>query len=443
MKVIKILFPLLIITILARAQDKAGLYDSLFTAMHNQKQFNGNVLIAEKGKVVYTGNFGMADRQHEIKLNDSTLFNTGSMSKLFTAIAILQLNEKNKLDLQDKVVKHLPSFPYSNIRIHHLLIHASGLPDSLLQMANWDFSKIATNEDILPVLYNEKPPLMFEPGEKSTYSNNGYMVLAEIVEAASGKKFEKYLQKNIFEPANMVHTGIYNSKKIKKVENVAKGYLFYPFTGKYERAIEVPEFSYIKAISGLTGDGNVYSTVDDLYNFHTTLNSGKLISKHSLKMSYTRYILARNTLGNVEFGNSYGYGWVISKPPHLLLQRGGELPGYVSNMIWDVKNDRIIIYLINDYLSYLSYHRQIFFAYMGIAYENKLNIPKLKAGIELSKIAITSTLDEMEAKINEIKANAGRYELHTNGLKFLVHKLQQLGKNKKAALMMRSFKPNH
>ncbi len=442
MKSLKFTFLFLLLGVISYAQEKTILLDSLFKTMHLHSQFNGNVLIAENGEIVYKNCLGYADREEQIELNDSTLFNTGSVSKVFTAIAIQQLEEKNKLIISDQVVKYLPEFPYPDITIHHLLIHAGGLPGDykLLKKDNWDDTKIATNEDVLSSLYTQKPELQFTPGETSDYNNLGYLILAEIVESVSGLDFNEYLHKNIFGPANMMRTEIYDREEIKKIGNVAKGYLFYPFTGKYEEDIEVSEFSSNYVTSGFQGDGNVYSSILDLYNFYLALAEGKLITQQSLEKAHEKHILGHINERN-EFGISFGYGWSIADAPIKVVQRGGELPGYISNTIWNVTDNRLIIYLMNDYLSYLSYHIQIYPAYLKIFYQNKLDVPKLSASIELSKIAVTSTSQEMESKINEIKENPDLYIIDVNGLRFLVHKLTELHQNEKAELLMKSFKP--
>ncbi|MFA5753461.1 MAG: serine hydrolase domain-containing protein, partial [Bacteroidales bacterium] len=191
-------------------REKALLLDSLFTSMHARGQFNGNVLIAENGKIIYQNCLGYADREKQIPLNENTLFNTGSVSKIFTAIAIQKLEEKKLLKLEDPVEKHLPGFPYPDITIHHLLIHAGGLPEDsqLLQNSGWDLSKIAKNKDVMDALYAQKPALRFIPGQSSAYNNLGYIVLAQIVEQASGLDFKEYLHKYIFGPAKMERTSV-------------------------------------------------------------------------------------------------------------------------------------------------------------------------------------------------------------------------------------------
>lgn len=438
MKRIKFTFIFITLSVLVSAQDKTAMLDSLYATIHQRGQFNGNVLVARHGNIVYENSFGLANRETGKKLNDSTLFNTGSVSKAFTAIAIQQLAEEGQLHYSDPVQKHLDDFPYPAVTIHHLLVHASGLPMEYELPPGWDHSKMATNEEVLSVLYKEKPELEFTTGEKAKYSNLGYMVLAEIVEAISNMTFDAYLEKNIFNPARMEKTSRYNAEEIKKVENVANGYLFYPFTGQYEQAITIPEFSSNYAISGLKGDGNIYSTVSDLYRFYEALKNGKLISRESLNTTFEKHSKSGDA-----HGNSFGYGWTIANAPEPveLVQRGGELPGYVSNIIWDVGRDELLIYLINDYLAYVSYHKMIYPAYAGVIYSNKLQIPKLMASVELTKIAPTASLEEIEQKIDEIKHQPELYEIDVPGLKFLVKKLKELNQAEKAQLMMQSFGP--
>ncbi|MDF1549035.1 MAG: serine hydrolase [Bacteroidales bacterium] len=443
MKTTKLFTLFILISTICFSQGKRKLLDSLFCALNQCGQFYGNILIAEQNKIVFSESYGYADRERKVLLNEQTLFNVGSVSKAFTAIAILQLAEKEKLKLSDKVLKYLPDFPYPEITIHHLLIHAGGLPNDydLIKNGNWDNSKIATNRDVLSTLNEQKPELQFTPGEKSEYSNLGYMLLAEIVKTSSKTDFKEYLQNNIFRPANMTKTNIYNSEEIKQVENVAKGYVLYPFTGKYEEAIKIPEFISNSTMSGFQGDGNVYSSTIDLFNFYKALSNNTLIAEESLKVAFQKHIPAKME-GTPDFGNSYGYGWTIINAPVQVVQRGGELPGYVSNTIWNISDERLIIYLSNDYLSYPSYQNQIPMAIGKIFYQNMVQIPKMMASVELTKMVITSSKETLTVKIDEIKNNPDLYQIDLQGLKFLVMKLEQIGNKEKAELIKSSFKPD-
>ena len=442
MKTAKLFTLLILISTICFSQENNKLLDSLFSTINQRGQFYGNVLIAEHDKIVFSESYGYADRERKILLNEQTLFNVGSVSKAFTAIAILQLAEKEIIKLSDKVSKYLPEFPYAEITIHQLLIHTGGLPSDydLLKNSNWDNSKIASNKDVISVLNERKPELQFTPGERSEYSNLGYMLLAEIVKTSSKTDFKEYLQNNIFRPANMTRTNIYNSEEIKQIENVAKGYVLYPFTGKYEEASKIPEFISNYTMSGFQGDGNVYSSTIDLSNFYKALSNNILIKEESLKVAFQKHIPAKME-ATPDFGNSYGYGWTIINAPVQVVQRGGELPGYVSNTVWNLSDERLIIYLSNDYLSYTSYQNQIPLAIGSIFFQNMVQIPKLIASVELTKMVITSSKETLTKKINEIKNNPDLYQIDLQGLKFLVMKLEQLENKEKADLIVNSFKP--
>ncbi len=426
-------------SIICFGQEKTILLDSLFGTMHDRGQFSGSVLVAEQNQTIYSKSFGFADRENESPLNERTLFNVGSVSKAFTAIAILQLAENDQLNVVDHVINHLPDFAYPNITIHHLLIHAGGFELDHVSLDSLPENKIASNQEFFEILYSLKPPLLFVPGERSEYSNLGYMVLAEIVEKVSGTGFKEYLKKNVFDPANMPRTAIYNAEEIKQIDNVAKGYVLYPFTGKYEEAINIPELAaYVS--SGFHGDGNVYSSTLDLINFYKALAKNTLISEEFLKTAFVKHIPAKME-GTPDYGHYYGYGWLVFNTPKQIVYRGGGLQGYASNTFWNITDERVIIYLINDHLSYTSYNDQIPTALAEILNQNQLQIPKMMASVELTKIAPTSTVQELKVKINDIKQNRELYDLDVNGLRFLVHKLQQLGQDEKAKVLMESFKP--
>jgi hypothetical protein len=237
----------------------------------------------------------------------------------------------------------------------------------------------------------------------------------------------------------MARTNIYTADEIKQIENVAKGYALYPFTGKYEEAVKIPEFVENYVVSGFQGDGNVYSTTIDLFNFYKALSRNTLISEASLKIVFQKHIPAKME-GTQDFGNSYGYGWTIINAPMQVVQRGGELQGYFSNTVWNITEGRLIIYLSNDYLSYTSYQNQIPMAIAGIFYQNNLQLPLMIASVELTKIVIGSSIESLTDKIIEIKNKPDLYQIDLQGLKFLVMKLEQIGNKEKADLIKNSFK---
>ena len=208
-------------------QNKVQKIDSLMNALFSTHDFNGNVLVAEKGKILYSHSFGFANEKTKEKLTVNSIFETGSVSKQFTAMAIMILKEKGKLNLDDEVKKYIPELSnYNGITIRHLLNHTGGFPDYMEIMDTlFDKSKIATNKDIVAIYSKYKPKVLFEPNIKFEYSNTGYAFLATIIENVSGLSYSEYLRKNIFKPLKMKNTFVYNRRlNPKKVANYALGY---------------------------------------------------------------------------------------------------------------------------------------------------------------------------------------------------------------------------
>jgi len=184
-------------------------YDNLFSSMHQRGQFNGNVMVIQKGKIVYQGSFGLKNIDPIDSLELGDRFRLASVSKQFTAAAIVQLKEQGKLSYDQNIKDFIPGLPYEGITIRHLLNHVSGLPDyEALLDENWkpdlkynDLERfVSGNEDIINMMIELKPEVDFEPEEKWEYSNTGYLFLATIVSKASGMPFETYVKENIFDP---------------------------------------------------------------------------------------------------------------------------------------------------------------------------------------------------------------------------------------------------
>ncbi len=190
-------------------QNSSQKLDNYFSTTLNP--INGNILVAENGKSIYKKSFGFADFENKIPNSETSRFNIASVSKTFTAVSILQLKEKGKVDIDKPVKKYLPEFPYDDITIRHLLSHTSGLPDYYFYDKTYEKEplRIYTNKDILDDLNKFKFPLSFKPGEKWDYANINYCLLAEVVEKVSGQNFQDYLQKNIFSKAKMLDTYLF------------------------------------------------------------------------------------------------------------------------------------------------------------------------------------------------------------------------------------------
>jgi len=180
--------------------------DSFLQVMEQNHLFNGSILVAKEGKVVYHRSYGYWDGVRKIPNSDTTCFNLASLSKPFTALAVLQLVQKGKIRLEDTFVSYFPDFPYPGITIRHLLSHTSGLPQLEVferQYIDQHPDELITGKDAYSHLSALKLPLLFTPGDRWAYSNLGYAFLALLVERVSRMPFEEYMRKYIFLPAGM------------------------------------------------------------------------------------------------------------------------------------------------------------------------------------------------------------------------------------------------
>lgn len=346
---------LLLVCSLVVAQP-ARRIDSLLTTLSKLDQFSGSILVAENGKPIYNKSFG--------KENGTRLIYTlGSISKTLTATAILQLKEKNLLQLDAMVVSYLNSFPYTGITLRHLLTHTSGLPDYNLYEAETQQKpgKIFSNADIIPSLINWKKPLPFKPGEKWAYSNTNYCLLALVIEKVSGMSFENYMQKNIFAIAGMRHTSFLNDKAKSKQRVINYEYPFL-FSAKLEVADSLKKNRWRSYnMSGFAGQGNVMTTTADMLAFDQALYKGKLLSASVLREAFTPAILNSGNPANAQssIGKAYyGLGWFIMQDSSQgkIVWHSGGVPGGLSIFIRNLSKRQTVIAFDNHFGTNLYRH---------------------------------------------------------------------------------------
>jgi len=327
--------------------SKTAQLDTLFNELFEQEKFNGTVLIAENGKVIFEKSVGLANEQTKQKLNIETVFELASVSKQFTAMGIVQLKKENKLSYNDEISKYIPELANSKgITIHHLLVHTSGLSD-YMELANihWDKSNIATNNDMIKLFNKFKPEKEFEPGEEWSYSNTGYMLLATIIERVSGKSFGSYLKEKIFAPLNMHNTFVYRRWfQPEDIDNYAQGYIY---SDSLQRKILPCKYGAdLKSVylDGIVGDGMVNSNVYDLLKWDRALYNNDLINKEDKKIIFSSYKLQDST------ETKYGYGWKLAnnKVYGRTVSHGGGWAGYATYIERHLDNDKTIIILQNN-----------------------------------------------------------------------------------------------
>lgn len=329
------------------AQDKQRKLDEYFSALSQNQQFNGNVLVAEKGKIVYEKSFGYADFPGKRKNTSQSSFPMASITKTFTSTAILQLKEKGKLQLNDRVSKFLSDFPCPEVTIKQLLSHTAGLPiyDTLFfAMIAKHPDTVFTNKDLIPAIISTKAPLIFKPGEDFSYNNVNYNILALIVEQISGLSFESYLKANIFNPAGMKNTSLSLFFK-RKDKNLSKRYrLEYLYSAQMEQADTAAEFKVINRFD-FHGHGDIISTTHDLLKYDEALYNGTLLSNATLKEAFSPVKLL-NGNDNIQ---RYALGWITRADTSMgeIVKHDGGLPGGRTMLLRNISRHQTVIIFDN------------------------------------------------------------------------------------------------
>lgn len=304
--------------------------DELMAAYSKYDLFAGTVLAAKDGKIIYTGAFGDANKDHKVANKLETRYNIGSIGKTFTATSIMQLAQKGKLKVSDPLSKFLPDFPFpekDTITLHHLLNHTSGLTN---YMGHKDYEAKAPGlrkiSDALALIYDQKP--QFPAGEKFRYSNSGMVVLGAVIEKVTGITYAEYIKQNIFEPLGMNESGIVYREQV--VPNRSTGYIKNG-SGTYTNNIfmEPPAFS----------DGGLYTTVGDMLKFDQALYGDKLLSEeHKTKMF---------TPNGPTDGYAYGWSTAVIEG-HRLIGHGGGAPG-INAIFNRFIDDKYTIIVLSNY----------------------------------------------------------------------------------------------
>lgn len=260
-------FFLIVLTVFLTNTISAQELNDFFSILSKNAIFNGSVVISKSGKNIFSNVYGFSNIDKKEKIDENAQFTIASITKTFTATAILQLKQKGKLKVEDPVQKYLPDFPYSNITIKQLLNNTSGLAqyynlfDSIIKEQP---EKVISNQDIIPTLSSFKTPLSFLPGSKWEYNNVNFCIAALVIEKISGISYADYLEKNIFVPAKMKNSFVPADRKIKK-ENQVELYTYPNFySTNFVNTNTLKETSLIDEKSNFYGNGGIVSTALDL-----------------------------------------------------------------------------------------------------------------------------------------------------------------------------------
>ncbi|MGB1270074.1 MAG: serine hydrolase domain-containing protein [Flavobacteriaceae bacterium] len=306
--------------------------DLLLKQINKQHDFHGSLLVAKSGKILYSNQVGYKDFRKRELLDENSVFQLASVSKQFTAAAIMILYEKQQIKLTDTVNKYFPDFPYKDVTIKNLLNHTAGLPKYFwVAEHKWDHEKAPNNREMMALLEKSNVQRFFKPGRNFDYSNTGYFVLASIVEKVSGMSFSSFVSKNIFDPLNMDDSYVYSFENDSIGANQLDGYRLYRKWRHRKIGNTVND--------AIVGDKNVYSTSEDLFKWTLGLTNEKLFSKESLEMMYTP--------GETITGRKvpYGFGFRINTETDNKIYHHGKWNGFRTGLTQYLDDDLTVIVL--------------------------------------------------------------------------------------------------
>jgi CubicO group peptidase (beta-lactamase class C family) len=394
------------------AQQNAQKIDALLKQYYDYGQFNGSVLVADGGKVVYKKGFGMANMEWNIPNQPDTKFRIASVTKQFTAALVLQLVEEGKIRLDAHLNDYLPDYRKDTgekVTVHQLLNHTSGIPDYKNVTSNphsaADFVKKYVSGD-----------LEFEPGSRYKYNNGGYSILGAIIEKVTGKSYETVLQERILKPLGMTNSGYAHNRTLlekhaSSYEKTPAGYVNAPYID-----MEIPYAA-----------GSMYSTVEDLFKWDQALYEDKILSAGSRKLMFTPGL------------SNYGYGIRITDQPlgksdqktKVVWHGGGGINGFSSLISRAIEKRQTVIILDNG--GHGQNHPKITNAILGILNGQPYDAPKKSIAETLYKTALEKDVAAVVAEYRKLKAeNSPAYDFSEAELNKLGYRLLDMKRAKDA-----------
>lgn len=303
--------------------------------LQKNNKFNGAVLLIKNDSVLLKESYGYTDFTKKEKLTTNSSFRLASVSKQFTGVGIMLLKEQGKLNFDDSITKFLPQLTYKNVTIRHLLNHTSGVPDAYMDFPKKhkkEIGKALTISKMVELLAKENLPLKTKPNDIYNYNNTGYVLLAAIIEKASEKSFEEFLQTELFDKLKMKNTRVWNLvSKTKDFENK---------TSSFENILGelVPLSPGI--LDGIAGDGAVFSSVEDFIIWNQFWYKNDLLSENTMKEAFVKPILNDGTESN------YGFGWVVLNP--VAHSHNGSWLGARTSIVRNTKLKNCMVILDNS-----------------------------------------------------------------------------------------------
>jgi len=345
---------LLLPSVFAKAEQTHTVFDKYFLRGEGVAISKGVFLISDSGSVVHHKAYGVDGSSQSLKLTTDHKFDIGSVSKQFTAAAIMRLRDKNKLSFDDPLNKYIPEINYPGVTLRHLLNHTSGVPDIMRYFRRLfrggQVDRPIDNQFMLSEMVTNSMPSEFKAGQEWKYSNTGYYLLANVIERVSGKTYSEFMVSEFFRPLGMNNTFVYDTNTSKQSVNNRSFGFTERYDGKIHQRDQIPNFF-------LVGAGGIYSTAGDLMAWSDAIVDGKLFSNSSWEQA----------LQNTNYGDGqtkeYGFGWGLkpSKYGHKVLKHSGDWRGFSSGFAIYPEQERTVIMLTNNNI-----HREIDGVYSAI-----------------------------------------------------------------------------
>ena len=326
--------------------------ENLARAAYEKGSFNGAWLYAENGEIVSKGALGWVDAENTLPMREDSIFEMASVTKMFTATAVMLLVRDGKLGLDDEYTKYFPEFPYAGITIRHLLTHTSGLPDldveALVGPVLDKENRIPANSEIVRLIRDADEEAACAPGEAFEYDDINYMLLANAVEKASGMKFEDFMKKNVFEPAGMKDSGIYHTRRDGRPSDRFTRNMVLGDDGNYVPS-DVSELcrTYVVGSDGMNGCDYLYTTLFDMFAWDRALREEKVLTREEQKLMYTPVKLSSGETFIDDEDEGYGFGWCTGSDPELgaIVSHSGGMPGLRTWFQRFLDADRALVFM--------------------------------------------------------------------------------------------------
>lgn len=322
------------------AAEKGAELQQRFQRLNKRGVFNGTVLYAEHGEVVFKGAYGYEDFRKKDSMPLDAAFQLASVSKMFTAYAIMVLESEGQLEYDDSITRFIPEFPYPGVTVRQLLTHRSGL-SRYMSLADkyWNINTPIRNEDVIGLFVKYQPSPYFKPDDGFHYCNTNYALLASVIERATGMPFDHYLKNKVFDPIGMSNSFVYHIENDSVIRyEIPVGIPGYRVRGR--RITKVSDYY----LNGVMGDKGVYSTVEDLFKFSLALERGYPVTLEALEEAFSP--------GSPKYHrrkDNYGFGWRIKESRDSTAYHFGWWKGFRTYFIRDMENQRVLIALTNTH----------------------------------------------------------------------------------------------